>query len=79
MKPHVLCHTLVSLDGRIDPSRVDDISLLVAPAIDGALGITGVFEVPGPAGLVGEARLRFLSSEPLEHGLVHLRYAVEAT
>jgi riboflavin biosynthesis pyrimidine reductase len=58
---------------------VDEISLLVAPAIDGALRITGVFEVPDARGLAGKARLRLTSSETLEHGLVHLRYAVEAT
>ncbi|HSY24950.1 MAG TPA: RibD family protein [Polyangiaceae bacterium] len=57
---------------------VDEISLLVAPAIDGALGITGVFEVPDAVGLAGKVRLRFTSSETLAHGLVHLRYAVES-
>ena len=57
---------------------VDEISLLIAPAVDGARGITGVFEVPDAGGLAGKARLRFLSSETLEHGIVHLRYAVEA-
>jgi riboflavin biosynthesis pyrimidine reductase len=56
---------------------VDELSLLVAPAIDGALGITGVFEVPDAKGLAGKARLRFLSSETLAHGIVHLRYGVE--
>jgi riboflavin biosynthesis pyrimidine reductase len=57
---------------------VDEICLLVAPAIDGAVGITGVFEVPDATGLKGKARLRFVSSEVLAHGVVHLRYAVEA-
>jgi riboflavin biosynthesis pyrimidine reductase len=57
---------------------VDELSILVAPAVDGALGITGVFEVPHARGLLGKARLRLTSSETLEHGLVHLRYAVES-
>ncbi len=57
---------------------VDEISLLVAPAIDGALGVTGAFEVPDAAGLAGKVRLRFVASEALAHGVVHLRYAVEA-
>lgn len=57
---------------------VDELSILVAPAIDGALGITGVFEVPDAKGLAGKARLRLTSSEALAHGLVHLRYAVES-
>jgi riboflavin biosynthesis pyrimidine reductase len=45
MKPHVVCHMMVSLDGRIHPSRWTE---------------------------------RLLSSEVLAHGIVHLRYAVEA-
>jgi riboflavin biosynthesis pyrimidine reductase len=58
---------------------VDEVSILLAPAVDGAVGITGVFEVPDPRGLAGKARLRLTASETLEHGLVHLRYAVEPT
>jgi riboflavin biosynthesis pyrimidine reductase len=58
---------------------VDELSILLAPAVDGAVGITGVFEVPDARGLAGKARLRLTSSETIEHGLVHLRYAVEPT
>ena len=58
---------------------VDELSILLAPAVDGALGITGVFEVPDAQGLADRARLRFASSETLEHGLVHLRYVVDPT
>jgi riboflavin biosynthesis pyrimidine reductase len=58
---------------------VDELSILLAPAVDGALGVTGVFEVPDARGLAGKARLRLTSNETLEHGLVHLRYAVEPT
>jgi riboflavin biosynthesis pyrimidine reductase len=57
---------------------IDELSILFAPAVDGALRVTGVFEVPGPAGLAGKARLRLTSNETLAHGLVHLRYAVES-
>ncbi len=57
---------------------VDEISVLIAPAIDGALGITGVFEVPDAAGLKGKVRLHFESCEPLAHGVVHLRYSVSS-
>lgn len=53
---------------------VDEISLLVSPAIDGGEGVTGVFDA-GTA-LAGKARLRLLLAETLEHGVVHLRYAV---
>jgi riboflavin biosynthesis pyrimidine reductase len=56
---------------------VDEISILLAPALDGAVGITGVFEVPDARGLAGKARLRLTSNETLAHGVVHLRYAVE--
>lgn len=58
---------------------VDELSIILAPAIDGAVGITGLFEVPEPGGLAGKARLRLTSNETLDHGLVHLRYAVEST
>ena len=58
---------------------VDELSILLAPAVDGALGITGLFEVPEASGLAGKARLRLTSNETLEHGVVHLRYAVEPT
>lgn len=57
---------------------VDEISLLVAPAIDGGEGVTGAFDA-GPAGLAGKARLTLLSAEPLEHGVIHLRYEVSAS
>jgi riboflavin biosynthesis pyrimidine reductase len=56
---------------------VDELSLLVAPALDGALGITGVFEVPAASGLKGKVGLRLTGNETLAHGVVHLRYAVE--
>jgi len=62
----------------LEAGLVDEISLLGAPALDGAVGITGVFEVPGAAGLKGKARLHLASSETLGHGVVHLRYTVEA-
>ena len=55
---------------------VDEISLLMAPAIDGGEGVTGAFDA-GVAGLAGKARLSLSSVERLTHGVVHLRYAVE--
>lgn len=54
---------------------VDEISLLVAPAVDGGDDVTGAFDFA--AGLKGAAQLRLLSTETLAHGAVHLRYAVE--
>jgi riboflavin biosynthesis pyrimidine reductase len=53
---------------------VDEVSLLLGPAIDGGAGITGAFDAG--AGLAGKVRLSFISAKALDHGLVHLRYAV---
>ncbi len=53
---------------------VDEISLLVAPALDGGDGVTGVFDAA--ASLAGKVRLSLISAETLSHGVVHLRYAV---
>ena len=53
---------------------VDELSLLVAPAIDGGEDVTGAFDVA--PGLKGKARLHLISAEALEHGVVHLRYDV---
>ncbi len=62
----------------LEAGVVDEISLLVAPAVDGARGITGVFEVPAATGLKGRVRLHLRSCETLSHGVVHLRYDVQA-
>ena len=55
---------------------VDQIGLLVAPDLDGGEGVTGVFDA-GAIGLAGKIRLRLLSAEPLDQGLLHLRYAAD--
>jgi riboflavin biosynthesis pyrimidine reductase len=52
---------------------VDELSLLVAPALDGERG--GQRFVEGE-GLAGKAQLALKSARTLEHGLLHLRYAV---
>ncbi len=54
---------------------VDEISLLVAPAIDGGEGVTGAFDVAG-ASLASKVRLSLIAADTLSHGVVHLRYAV---
>ena len=56
---------------------VDEISLLVAPAIDGGDGVTGAFDA-GAAGLAGKAQLTMVAAEPMNHGVIHLRYQVLA-
>jgi 5-amino-6-(5-phosphoribosylamino)uracil reductase len=58
---------------------IDEISLLVSPAIDGLAGVPGIFDYRGgpdekPA--AGRA-LRHLHTETLEGGTVWLRYRVE--
>jgi riboflavin biosynthesis pyrimidine reductase len=59
----------------IKAGLVDEISLLVAPAIDGG-SVTGVFDA-GAGGLAGSVRLSLSSAETLQHGVVHLRYRVQ--
>jgi riboflavin biosynthesis pyrimidine reductase len=54
---------------------VDELSLLVAPALDGRAGNQSFIEF-GESGLVGKVQLSLKSCEALAHGLVHLRYAV---
>lgn len=61
----------------LEAGVVDELSLLIAPALDGARGITGLVEVDAAAGLKGKTRLHLTASETLAHGVVHLRYAVE--
>jgi riboflavin biosynthesis pyrimidine reductase len=58
---------------------IDEISLLVYPAIDGLAGVASIFEFIGrideqPA--AGQS-LRHISTETLEGGVVWLRYRVE--
>ena len=54
---------------------VDELSLLVAPAIDGRAANQGFVEF-GEGGLADKVQLSLTSCEALAHGLVHLRYAV---
>ncbi len=54
---------------------VDEFSVLIAPALDARPGSEAIVDA-GPDGLAGKVTLSFLSSETLDHGMVHLRYAV---
>jgi riboflavin biosynthesis pyrimidine reductase len=54
---------------------VDELSLLVAPALDGRAANQGFVEF-GETGLAGKMQLSLKSCKALAHGLVHLRYAV---
>jgi riboflavin biosynthesis pyrimidine reductase len=60
---------------------IDEISLLIHPAIDGLAGVQTIFEYAGAANENpgdGQA-LRHVATETLEGGMVWLRYAVEAS
>lgn len=54
---------------------VDELSLLIAPALDARAANQGFVEF-GESGLAGKTQLSLTSCEALAHGLVHLRYAV---
>jgi riboflavin biosynthesis pyrimidine reductase len=53
---------------------VDELRVLVAPALDGAEQVQGIVDYRN--GLAGVVRLRFSSADVLEHGVVQLAYAV---
>jgi len=52
---------------------VDEVNVLMAPAFDGDNSQQSIVAFPG--GLAGKCALRFVAATPLEHGMVHLRYA----
>lgn len=54
---------------------VDELSLLVAPAVHAQVGHEG-FIAFGREGLAGKVRLSLKSCETLEHGIIHLCYTV---
>jgi riboflavin biosynthesis pyrimidine reductase len=53
---------------------VDELRLLVAPAIDGAEQVQGIVEYHN--GLAGVVRLQLKSADVLDHGVVQLAYTV---
>lgn len=53
---------------------VDELNVLVAPALDGGENVQGI--VAWRDGLAGKVQLRFKSANTLDHGVVELRYAV---
>ncbi len=54
---------------------VDELSLLVAPAVEGRTNTQNFVEF-GETGLPGKVQLSLTSCQALEHGVVHLRYKV---
>jgi riboflavin biosynthesis pyrimidine reductase len=57
---------------------VDELSVLVAPALVGRVNEQGIVAF-GDEGLAGKVQLSLIGVEQLEHGLLHLRYAVAAS
>ncbi|GEP08956.1 RibD family protein [Methylobacterium gnaphalii] len=59
---------------------VDELSLLLAPAVDGLKGTPAVFDIEGSEDqtLAKTRRLTLKSCEPLEGGTVWLRYGISA-
>src|ERR1700722_8437230 len=53
---------------------VDELRVLVAPALDGAEQVQGIADYRD--GLAGVVRLQFKSADVLDHGVVQLAYAV---
>lgn len=56
---------------------VDELHVLVAPALDGRDGADGIVS-HGQDGLAGAVTLSFRAATPMEHGVVHLTYDVRA-
>jgi riboflavin biosynthesis pyrimidine reductase len=54
---------------------VDELSVIIAPALDGQAGSRAIVET-GDVRLTHKVQLSLMSSEMLAHGAVHLRYAV---
>jgi riboflavin biosynthesis pyrimidine reductase len=54
---------------------VDELSLIVAPALEAKRGSDRIVEY-GEDGLAGKVELSLISCNPLSHGALHLRYAV---
>ncbi len=56
---------------------VDELSLIIAPGIDGRTGQTSLFEGMTDSPRFYPTKLELISAEPLENGVVHLRYRVD--
>jgi 2,5-diamino-6-(ribosylamino)-4(3H)-pyrimidinone 5'-phosphate reductase len=55
---------------------VDEISQVIVPVVDGGVGVSGIFDIPGPAPRKAAAALRPVSHRRLPGGVHWLRYQV---
>ncbi len=53
---------------------VDELRVLIAPALDGAERVQGIVDYRD--GLAGVVRMKFKSADVLDYGVVQLAYAV---
>ena len=57
---------------------VDEISHLTVPVVDGGVGVSGFFDIPGKAPAKAAATLRLVSHKLLPGGVIWARYRVVA-
>jgi riboflavin biosynthesis pyrimidine reductase len=57
---------------------VDEISHLTVPVADGGVGVSSIFDIPGPAPAKAAATLRLISLRQLPGGVIWARYRVFA-
>lgn len=55
---------------------VDEISHITVPVVDGGMGISSIFDIPGPPPAKAAAILRLLSHKQLPGGVIWARYRV---
>jgi riboflavin biosynthesis pyrimidine reductase len=55
---------------------VDEISQVIVPVVDGGVGVTGVFDIPGEAPKKSAATLKLISHKTLPGGNVWVRYRI---
>ena len=55
---------------------VDEISHITVPVVDGGVGVTGMFDIPGPPPRRAAATLRLMSQRVLRGGAIWARYRV---
>jgi 2,5-diamino-6-(ribosylamino)-4(3H)-pyrimidinone 5'-phosphate reductase len=55
---------------------IDEISQVIVPIVDGAVGVVGFFDIPGPASRKAVASLRLIKQQKLAGGIQWNRYRV---
>lgn len=56
---------------------VDEVSQIIVPIVDGGIGITGLFDIPGKPPKKAAATLKLISQKTLPGGASWMRYRVE--